>query len=147
MNVIVINVREAAPQGFTKVYVGRAMPGREGSVFGNPLPVIGKRWTHEAEHWTRLLCGELDEHVRQTAELALARKGYQQGDAAHLYRFVLRELCRTRAPQFDELMRLAQRVANAEALALACWCSPAPCHAEVVREAVLGYAARLVKPA
>lgn len=147
MHVTVIHIRQSAPEGYTKIYVGRAMPGREGSVFGNPLAVKGKEWSNEAEHWTRLLCSDLNQSVRQIAATALARKGYEQGEAAQLYRFVLREQCRKKAPQFDELQRLAHRAAQGEALALACWCAPAPCHAEVVRDAILGYAARLITPA
>lgn len=147
MNVIVTHIRQPPPEGFTKIYVGRAMPGPAGSVFGNPLPVVGKKWSHEAEFWTCLLCGSLDLEVRRIAETAHARHGYGQGEAARLYRLVLREQCRTRGPEFDELQRLAQRAASGEALALACWCAPAPCHAEVVRDAILGYAARLVTPA
>ena len=73
-NIIVTNVRAAVPAGFTPVYVGRTMPGREGSVFGNPLPLAGKRWTEEARHWSDVLARHPDARVRQVAEQALGAR-------------------------------------------------------------------------
>ncbi|GGR10863.1 DUF4326 domain-containing protein [Deinococcus ruber] len=36
---VVYNIRHAPPAGFTAVSIGRAMPGRSGSVLGNPFRV------------------------------------------------------------------------------------------------------------
>lgn len=141
-NIIVTNVRAAVPAGFTPVYVGRTMPGREGSVFGNPLPLAGKRWTEEARHWSDVLARHPDARVRQVAEQALGAQGYRQGDAAQLYRLVLREQVRRGDVQLSALMDLGERLRRGERLALQCWCVPKPCHALVVRDAVLGYARR-----
>lgn len=141
-NIIVTNVRAAVPAGFTPVYVGRTMPGREGSVFGNPLPLAGKRWTEEARHWSDVLARHPDARVRQVAEQALGARGYRQGDAAQLYRLVLREQVRRGDVQLSALLDLSERLRRGERLALQCWCAPKPCHALVVRDAVLGYARR-----
>lgn len=143
MEIIVTHIRRPVPEGYTQIYVGRAMPGQPGSPLGNPLPVIGARWTDEATRWTAFLQQSWQPATRAAAEQAVRARGYVQGDAAALYREVLRHQCVTDTPQFREVMRLARRVAAGEALALACWCAPAKtCHAEVIREAVLGFARR-----
>ena len=138
--VVVVNVRSVLPAGVTPVYVGRAMPGRAGSVFGNPLPLVGKTWTPEAERWTRFLMTQAG--AEQIAQRALADRGYVQGDAARLYRLVLREQVRRGDVQLAALLELAERVRQGESIALQCWCAPRPCHAVVIRDAVLGYARR-----
>lgn len=143
--VTVAHVRAKVPAKWTAVYVGRAMPGLEGSPLGNPLPVVGRRWTDEAERWTRWLAEHEDPRVREAAGRALTARGYAQGEAATLYREVLREQCRRATPQREEVLRLARLVQAGERLALQCWCAPRPCHAAVVRDAVLGYAGRKVR--
>lgn len=41
-----------------------------------------------------------------------------------------------RGPMYQEVLKLAHRVAAGESLALECWCAPLPCHADVIRSAV-----------
>lgn len=140
----VAHVRDAVPNGHHVVYVGRAMPGREGSVFGNPLPVRGRTWTPAAQAWTAHLATHAELEVREAARAALLARGYAQGEAATFYRHVLRAQCReAHSPQRTALLRLARLVAAGETLTLQCWCAPQPCHAAVIRDAILGYARRL----
>lgn len=142
----IINVRSGDLQsGAQVIYVGRAMPGREGSVFGNPLPVVGGRWTAEAQAWSEHLARHADPGVVEIAREAMARRGYERGQAAGLYLHVLREQCRRDSPQRRELLRLAWLHLQGVHLALQCWCHPNPCHATVICQAVLGYASRLAK--
>ena len=142
-NIIVMHVRDRVPQGFTPVYVGRAMPGREGSVFGNPLVVRSKSWSAQARDWAEWLSGLEDAEASEAGRRALACRGFLRGEAAALYRTVLREQVKVGGPQRRELLTLAARLRGGERLALQCWCYPRPCHAAVIREAVLGYAGRL----
>lgn len=139
MNVTVGRVGDGV-EGVRVVYVGRG----RGSVLGNPLPVIGKgAWTAEAAHWTKALLESPDPQVQAAAARAWARRGFEQGEAAALYRHVLRVQCCSATPQRAAVLELARAVADGEALHLTCWCTPRPCHAEVIREAVVGYARRL----
>lgn len=140
--IIVTNVRCLVPAGFSAVYIGRAMPGKEASVFGNPLPLVGKKWTPEAQAWSAWLADSKHEQVAAIATQAVQRRGYTQGSAAKLYRLVLREQVRRGDVQKDALVELAARLRGGEGLALQCWCAPHPCHGDVVRDAVLGYARR-----
>ncbi|WP_229776037.1 DUF4326 domain-containing protein [Deinococcus ruber] len=75
--IVVSNVRHAPPAGFTAVSIGRAMPGRSGSVLGNSLRVGARVAQGEAAAaslpWlrTRSLAGgkERDELLRLTHRL------------------------------------------------------------------------------
>ncbi|WP_189091395.1 DUF4326 domain-containing protein [Deinococcus ruber] len=143
--VIVSNLRLPVREGYTPLYVGRRMPRMEGSVFGNPLQVVGTTWTREADEWTRFLMVHEQPAIRHLARCALKNRGYQQGEAATLYLEVLREQCRTDTPQRRRLLELSERVVRGERYALQCWCPAGlPCHASVVREALMGYAQRSI---
>lgn len=48
-----------------------------------------------------------------------------------------------RAPQVSEIQRLARLVLDGEDVVLLCWCSPKPCHAEIVAEVVVKLARRM----
>ncbi|GGR31852.1 DUF4326 domain-containing protein [Deinococcus ruber] len=141
--VIVSNLRLPVPEGYTPVYVGRRMPRMEGNVFGNPLQVVGTAWTRESDQWTRFLMAHEQPAIRHLARCALKNRGYPQGEAATLYLKVLRAQCRSDTPQRRRLEELAERVVQGERYALQCWCPAGlPCHASVVREALMGYATR-----
>ena len=53
------------------------------------------------------------------------------------YRAWLRRQWRQGGPVRRELERLAAKYRRDGQLTLLCWCAPLPCHADVVREAVL----------
>jgi hypothetical protein len=58
------------------------------------------------------------------------------------YRDWLRQRYSERGPERAELERLLQ-LSQAGPLELVCWCAPLACHADVIREALLGmHAAR-----
>ena len=57
------------------------------------------------------------------------------------YRLWLREQYRARGPVRAELERLL-KVAQKQPLELVCFCAPKSCHADVIREAILGMAER-----
>ena len=48
-------------------------------------------------------------------------------------RWLWQEICRTHGPAFEAMQRLAQQ-AKTDDLILSCWCAPAPCHAEILRD-------------
>jgi Domain of unknown function (DUF4326) len=56
------------------------------------------------------------------------------------YRAWLRRQWRQGGPVRRELERLAAQYRRDGPLTLRCWCAPLPCHADVVREAVLALA-------
>lgn len=92
-------------------YVGRAMPGIPASPLGNPY--TGDGAIEQFRAWLR---------------------------AAY------RAECHGRADQAQyaavtELRRLVETFRADGRLTLACWCSPAPCHADVIAEAVVGIVA------
>ncbi|MDP9765256.1 DUF4326 domain-containing protein [Deinococcus enclensis] len=68
--------------------------------------------------------------------------GYAQGEAAAAYLPWLRTEYLRGADVRHTLEDLARRVRAGEHLVLVCWCAPRPCHAEHLRSAVMGLAAR-----
>jgi Domain of unknown function (DUF4326) len=61
------------------------------------------------------------------------------------YRLWLRQQWRRGGAVRQELERLAAQYRRDGQLTLLCWCAPRPCHAEVIREAVLGICAKEVQ--
>jgi hypothetical protein len=61
------------------------------------------------------------------------------------YRAWLRRQWRQGGPVRGELERLAAKYRRDGRLTLLCWCAPLPCHADVIREAVLGICAKEVR--
>ena len=59
-------------------------------------------------------------------------------DVVDKYRAGLREQYRHDGAVRRALRQLAMRYLTDGALTLICWCAPQPCHAEVIRDAVLG---------
>jgi hypothetical protein len=59
-------------------------------------------------------------------------------DVVDKYRAWLREQCRHDGGVRRALRQLAMRYITDGTLTLICWCAPQPCHAEVIRDAVLG---------
>lgn len=53
------------------------------------------------------------------------------------YRVWLAERILQDSPQRQELERLVRQLNEGKELALACWCAPAPCHADVVKEVLV----------
>jgi hypothetical protein len=99
----------AAPKPY--VYVGRAMKGIPASPLGNPF---------RAEDYPDAI-ERFREWLRDAYRAELAgRATLKQGDAV------------------AELRRLAELFREEGGLTLACWCSPEPCHADVIAEAVVG---------
>lgn len=99
----------AAPKPY--VYVGRAMKGIPASPLGNPF------------------------------------RPNPEGNAIELFRKWLRDAYRAdlagratlaQSEAAAELRRLAELFREEGRLTLACWCSPEPCHADVIAEAVIG---------
>ena len=56
------------------------------------------------------------------------------------YQLWLRQQWRRGGPVRQELERLAAKYRRDGRLTLLCWCAPRPCHADVIREAVLALA-------
>jgi hypothetical protein len=99
----------AAPKPY--VYVGRAMKGIPASPLGNPFyPNAEGDAIERFRGWLR---------DAYRAELA-GRATLEQGRAV------------------AELQRLAQVYREEGRLTLACWCSPDPCHADVIATAIMG---------
>lgn len=110
--VIVGNVRKPVPEGYTKIYVGRASSykpeyGENFSVLGNPYTMPKytrdeaiteyRGWLHEALNWRYTqagVCGRVDE--------------------------------------------LISRIRSGENLALMCFCHPLSCHADCIKELLEG---------
>lgn len=84
------------------VYVGRRMPGRNGSPLANPFKL---------------------------------QTGQTRGHCLQQYRTWLTAQLARDTPAKRELFRLAE-IARKESLLLACWCAPALCHADVIKEQV-----------
>lgn len=102
----------AAPKPY--VYVGRAMKGIPASPLGNPF------------------------------------RPNPEGDAIERFRGWLRDAYRAdaagratlaQAEAVAELRRLAELFREEGRLTLACWCSPEPCHADVIAQAIVGIVA------
>jgi hypothetical protein len=110
----VVSVRGLAPRTPGIVYVGRACAGWPASPLGNPFKraVVGSK--EEAISRYRAW-------LRSVVRRALAGEALPPAEAA----------------AWAELARLARLAAAGEALTLGCWCAPAACHAEVIRDAVL----------
>jgi hypothetical protein len=72
----------------------------------------------------------------------------RHGTQAHVvarYRLWLRQQWRRGGAVRQELERLAAKYRRDGQLILLCWCAPRPCHADVIREAVLGICAKEVR--
>ena len=108
MGVVVVNVRRERPAGM--VYIGRSCAGLASSVLGNP---------HKVGWCERCQCT------------------HERGSTIPLYHEWLRAEYRKGGAVRRELERLAD-LAEQGNLVLGCWCKPAPCHGDVVREAVEG---------
>ena len=65
-------------------------------------------------------------------------KAYTRTDAIARYRIWLRQQWQRHGEVHAALLQLARRYTERGELTLACWCAPQHCHAEVIREAVLG---------
>jgi hypothetical protein len=65
-------------------------------------------------------------------------KEYNRTDAIARYRLWLRQQWQRHSEVHAALLQLARQYHEQGALTLVCWCAPRPCHAEVIREAVLG---------
>lgn len=63
---------------------------------------------------------------------------YTRPDAIARYRLWLRQQWQLQGEVHAALLQLARRYHERGELTLLCWCAPRPCHAEVIREAVLG---------
>ena len=63
---------------------------------------------------------------------------YTRTDAIARYRIWLRQQWQRHGEVHAALLQLARRYKACEQLTLVCWCAPRRCHAEVIREAVLG---------
>ena len=89
-------------------YVGRACGGFAASALAN--------------QWRRQVVGGKEQAIQRYREwlCGVVRVG------------VLGESC----PAWDELVQLVELHREGVAIQLGCWCAPAPCHAEVVREAI-----------
>jgi hypothetical protein len=61
------------------------------------------------------------------------------------YRAWLRRQWRQGGPVRDELERLVAQYRRDRQLTLLCWRAPRPCHADVIREAVLGICVKEVR--
>ena len=72
-------------------------------------------------------------------------KEYHRTDAIARYRLWLRQQWRRGGAVRQELERLAAKYRRDGQLTLLCWCAPLPCHADVIREAVLGIYAKEVR--
>jgi len=71
----------------------------------------------------------------------VGRHGTQEHVVA-LYRLWLRKQWRRGGAVRQEIERLAAKYRHDGQLTLLCWCAPLPCHADVVREAVLALVRR-----
>ena len=89
-------------------YVGRACGGFAASALAN--------------QWRRQVVGGKEQAIQRYREWLnrVVRAG------------VLGESC----PAWEELVQLVELHKQGVAIQLGCWCAPAPCHAEVVREAI-----------
>ena len=65
-------------------------------------------------------------------------QAYTRTDAIARYRIWLRQQWQRHGEVHAALLQLARRYKERGELTLACWCAPQRCHAEVIREAVLG---------
>ena len=63
---------------------------------------------------------------------------YTRTDAIARYRIWLRQQWQRQGEVHAALLQLARRYHERGELTLLCWCAPRRCHAEVIREAVLG---------
>ena len=69
---------------------------------------------------------------------------FARGEAVKAHETWFREEMRKDdSPVKKEILKLAQRVANGEKIALVCCCKPKPCHADVMAIAILAYATKL----
>ena len=65
-------------------------------------------------------------------------EAYTRTDAIARYRIWLRQQWQRHGEVHAALLQLARRYTERGELTLLCWCAPQRCHAEVIREAVLG---------
>jgi hypothetical protein len=87
-------------------YIGRSMPGREGSPLGNPFKI--KPW---------------GPHDREQSVWILYRT------------WLWNEIKKRSGPVYTELIRLAS-LARSGPLNLACWCAPETCHGDIIKVAI-----------
>lgn len=106
--VTVVSVRRLPPQAPGIHYVGRRCAGWSASALGNPFHRNGGAAGQTLPAFRAWLWQEI-------------RRG-QAGEPSAAY---------------AELCALARQVAAGEPVVLGCWCKPAPCHADIVRSAVL----------
>ena len=104
----------SAPAADHVEYCGRG----QGSVLGNPF-------TSKA-------------HTRVPGTQIVASRD----EAVERHRDWMREQLRAQTGVYHRVRELARRVAEGQTLCLVCFCVPARCHTETIREAVSWYAAR-----
>lgn len=66
---------------------------------------------------------------------AIGRDGDREEVIVKYRQWLWREV-QKRGEVFDELVQIANRVKNGEAVQLACWCKPLKCHGDVVKACV-----------
>lgn len=67
----------------------------------------------------------------------IMRSESQRAAVVESYRIWLREQYKLKGAVYDALVALAEK-AKHEDIALQCWCSPLPCHGDVIAEAIAG---------
>ncbi|MCY1703842.1 DUF4326 domain-containing protein [Deinococcus sp. SL84] len=111
------------------------------------IKIVNVRHWKGEEGWSGIYCGRgRAPHGMEAAGLGNPLKvgqGYTQGEAAAAYLPHLRKRCRTDTHERRTVLALARRYHAGENLALACWCSPKPCHCEAIQAAVVGFAGRM----
>lgn len=122
----VVNVkglRGADRDGIT--YVGREFAGWEASPLGNPY-----KWTeflYMPEPWRERYLEITPEAIEQAKRQA-ALKAYKK--------WLWLNMASADNPATQELARLGDLLRGGESVRLGCWCSPEPCHADVVKAAL-----------
>jgi Domain of unknown function (DUF4326) len=90
-------------------------------------------------------CGEYVGRPSALGNPFLVGRDGTREDVIGRYRRWLRAQWRHGGAVRQELERLAAKYRRDGPLTLLCWCAPRPCHADVIREAVLGMCAKEVR--
>ena len=90
-------------------------------------------------------CGEYVGRPSALGNPFLVGRDGTREDVIARYRRWLRAQWRHGGAVRQELEQLAAQYRRDGQLTLLCWCAPRPCHADVVREAVLGLCAKEVR--
>lgn len=81
------------------------------------------------------------EHAQLGNPFRVGRE-YAQGEAVQAHLEWLRAECRQQGRIYHTVQGLVDRVLAGEHIELVCWCSPKRCHADNIKAAIEGYAAR-----